>query len=89
VAATAAAKIPDTRVENFFGAKPKYLLHEPGDLPGLRMGFGSSDRGPAADGKSDDGRFRSFTYSLAQAARLERGCASGGGAVLALQYQLP
>jgi membrane-associated phospholipid phosphatase len=66
-AATAAAKIPNTRVEGFFAAKPKYLFHEPGDYMG--SGWVSA---PAIAGllfvgqKSEDARFRSFTYSLAQ-----------------------
>ena len=66
-AATAVAKIPNARVENFFAAKPKYLFHEPGDYMGSGWVSGPAIAGLLLMGqKSDDARFRSFTYSLAQ-----------------------
>jgi membrane-associated phospholipid phosphatase len=66
-AATGAAKIPNVRLENFFGSKPKYLLHEPGDIMGAPWVAAPTMVGLLLVGqKSDDARFRSFTYSLAQ-----------------------
>lgn len=66
-AATGVAKFPNTRVEHFFGAKPKYLLHEPGDVMGAPWVAAPTMVGLLLVGqKSDDARFRSFTYSLAQ-----------------------
>jgi membrane-associated phospholipid phosphatase len=66
-AATALAKIPNTRVEGFFGDKPKYLFHEPGDYMGSGWVSAPAIAGLLIVGqKSDDARFRSFTYSLAQ-----------------------
>jgi membrane-associated phospholipid phosphatase len=66
-AATGVAKFPNVRVENFFGAKPKYLLHEPGDIMGAPWVAAPAMVGLLVVGqKSDDARFRNFTYSLAQ-----------------------
>jgi membrane-associated phospholipid phosphatase len=66
-AATAVAKVPNTRVESFFGGKSKYLLHEPGDYMGSGWVSAPAIAGLLLVGqKSDDRRFRSFTYSLAQ-----------------------
>jgi membrane-associated phospholipid phosphatase len=66
-AATAVVKIPNTRVENFFASKPKYLFHEPGDYMGATWVAAPTMVGLLLIGqKSDDARFRSFSYSLAQ-----------------------
>ncbi len=66
-AATGAAKIPNTRLEHFFANKPKYLFHEPGDYMGAPWLSAPVTVGLLLVGQhSDDRRFRSFTYSLAQ-----------------------
>jgi membrane-associated phospholipid phosphatase len=66
-AATGFAKIPNTRVEGFFANKQKYLFHEPGDYMGAPWVAAPTMFGLLLIGQhSDDARFRSFTYSLAQ-----------------------
>ena len=67
VAATAAAKIPNARLERFFGAKEEYFLNEPGEYAGSVWVAAPTVAGLLLMGhKSGDARFRSFTYSLAQ-----------------------
>ena len=66
-AATAAAKIPNARIERFFGAKEEYFFNEPGEFAGSVWLAAPAMAGLLVVGqKSDDARFRSFTYSLAQ-----------------------
>jgi membrane-associated phospholipid phosphatase len=67
VAATAAVKIPNQRVENYFAGRPERPSGEPGEYMGSVWVAGPTVAGMLLLGqKSDDARFRSFTYSLAQ-----------------------
>jgi membrane-associated phospholipid phosphatase len=67
VAATAAAKIPNGRLESYFAAKPEGSFYEPGEYMGAAWVAGPAVAGLLLAGRnSGDARFRSFTYSLAQ-----------------------
>jgi membrane-associated phospholipid phosphatase len=67
VAATGLAKAPNGRVETYFAAKPEHPFGEPGEYIGSVWVAGPTVAGMLLWGqKSEDARFRSFTYSLAQ-----------------------
>lgn len=67
VAATGLAKIPNSRVENYFSGKPEQAFGEAGEYVGSVWVAGPTVAGMLLMGrKSEDARFRSFTYSLAQ-----------------------
>jgi membrane-associated phospholipid phosphatase len=88
VALTAAAKIPNGRVESFFGAKPESRFGEPGEYIGSAWLAGPTVAGLLLAGrKSGDARFRSFTYSLAQGYVINQSIA--GGIKKAVRSQRP
>jgi membrane-associated phospholipid phosphatase len=65
--ATFLAELPKDRLEGFFQGKKSYPFHEPGDVIGSALFAGPVIGGMLWMGrKSDDARFRSFTYSMAQ-----------------------
>jgi membrane-associated phospholipid phosphatase len=77
-AATAAVKIPNGRVEGYFGGKPETMMGEPGEYIGSGWVAGPAIAGLMLMGrKSDDARFRSFTYSLAQGYVINQSIAAG------------
>jgi membrane-associated phospholipid phosphatase len=78
VAATAAAKIPNRRVEGFFETKPETMFGEPGEYMGTPWVLGPTVAAMMLAGRSsDDARFRSFTYSLAQGYVINQSIAIG------------
>jgi membrane-associated phospholipid phosphatase len=77
-AATGLAKVPNERVQTFFLTEEKYAFHEGGDFMGLAYVAGPTIAGLMLAGrKSDDARFRSFTYSLAQGFVINQSIAQG------------
>jgi hypothetical protein len=66
-AATAVSKIPNGRVEGYFAGKTEEKFGEPGEYMGSVWVAGPTVAAMLLMGrKSEDARFRSFTYSLAQ-----------------------
>ncbi len=77
-AATAASKIPNGRVEGYFAGKPERMFGEPGEYMGSVWVAAPTVAGMLFLGrKSEDARFRSFTYSLAQGYVINQSIALG------------
>lgn len=86
--ATAGAAIPNKRLEGFFRDKPKFLFHEAGDFIGNAMVAGPSVGGLLLVSRtSDNARFRSFAYSVAQGFVVNQSLI--GGIKLAVSSQRP
>lgn len=77
-AATAASKIPNSRVEGYFAGKPERMFGEAGEYMGSAWVAAPTVAGMLFLGrKSEDARFRSFTYSLAQGYVINQSIALG------------